>query len=112
IAYIKLVRNINDTIDYRFSAPTPQFAVFSEVYYPKGWKVFIDGTKGDYVKMDYVLRGMYMPAGDHEIEWRFEPESLTLGRMISIISNRPVTLLVILTIVYYAIKKNKPDAHL
>lgn len=111
IAYIKLVRNINDTIDYRFSAPTPQFAVFSEVYYPKGWKVFIDGTKADYIKTDYVLRGIYVPAGNHEIEWRFEPKSFTIGRMISIISNILVALLLIVTIVFYAIKKDKPDAH-
>lgn len=111
IAYIKLVRNINDTIDYRFSSATPQFAVFSEVYYPKGWKVFIDGTKADYVKTDYVLRGMYIPAGNHDIEWRFEPESFTVGRMISIISNILVALLLIVTIIFYAIKKDKPDAH-
>jgi uncharacterized membrane protein YfhO len=111
VASIKLVRNINDTIDYRFSAPTPQFAVFSEVYYPKGWKVFIDGTKADYVKTDYVLRGMYIPAGNHEIEWRFEPESFTVGRMVSIISNILVALLLLATIIFYAMKKKKPDAH-
>lgn len=112
VAYIKLVRNINDTIDYRISAPSPQFAVFSEVYYPEGWNVFIDGTKADYVKTDYVLRGMYIPAGNHEIEWRFEPKSFTIGRMISIISNILVALLLIATIIFYAMKKEKPDAHL
>jgi hypothetical protein len=112
IAYIKLVRNINDTIDYRFSAPTPQFAVFSEVYYPKGWNVFIDGTKANYVKTDYVLRGMFIPAGNHQIEWRFEPESFTVGRMVSIIANILVALLLIVTIIFYAMKKRKPDAHL
>jgi hypothetical protein len=111
VAYIKLVRNINDTIDYRISAPSPQFAVFSEVYYPEGWNVFIDGTKADYVKTDYVLRGMYIPAGNHEIEWRFEPKSFSEGRMISIIANILVILILIGAIVFYALKKNKPDAH-
>ena len=112
VAYIKLVRNINDTIDYRISAPSPQFAVFSEVYYPEGWKVFIDGTRADYVKTDYVLRGMFIPAGNHEIEWRFEPKSFTIGRLISIISNILVALLLIAAIIFYAMKKEKPDAHL
>ncbi len=112
VAYIKLVRNINDTIDYRISAATPQFAVFSEVYYPKGWNVFIDGDRADYVKTDYVLRGMYIPAGNHEIEWRFEPKSFTIGRMVSIIANILVALILIATIIFYAMKKKKPDAHL
>jgi hypothetical protein len=112
VAYIKLVRNINDTIDYRISAPGPQFAVFSEVYYPKGWNVYIDGTKADYVKTDYVLRGMYIPAGNHEIEWRFEPKSFTIGRIISIMANILLGLILIATIIFYAMKKEKPDAHL
>jgi hypothetical protein len=112
IGYIKLVENKNDVTDYKFSAPTPQFAVFSEVYYPKGWNVFIDGTKADYVRTDYVLRGMIIPAGNHNIEFRFEPQSFYTGRLISIIANILVALLLIATIVYYARKKEKPDAHL
>jgi hypothetical protein len=112
VGYIKLVENKNDVIDYKFSAPSPQFAVFSEVYYPKGWNVFIDGTKANYVKTDYVLRGMYVPAGNHNIEFRFEPKSFYTGRLISIISNILVALLIIATIVYYATRKKKPDAHL
>lgn len=112
IANIKLVQNLNDVIDYRFSAPSPQFAVFSEVYYSKGWNAYIDGNKADYVKTDYVLRGMFIPAGNHQVEFRFEPASFTTGRMISIIANIIVALLLIATIVYYARKKKKPDAHL
>jgi hypothetical protein len=112
VASIKLVENLNDKISYKYSAPTPQFAVFSEVYYPKGWDVFIDGTKADYVKTDYVLRGMYIPGGNHNIEFVFEPQSFYTGRLISIIANIFVALLIIATIIFYARKKNKPDAHL
>jgi hypothetical protein len=112
IGYIQLVENKNDAIDYKFSAPSPQFAVFSEVYYPKGWNVFIDGTKADYIKTDYVLRGMYIPAGNHQIEFRFEPESYTIGRLTSIIANIFVALLIIATIIFYATRKKKPDTHL
>ena len=111
VASIKLLENLNDKINYKYSAPTPQFAVFSEVYYPKGWNVFIDGNKADYVKTDYVLRGMYIPAGNHNIEFRFEPQSFYTGRLISIIANIFVALLIIATIIFYARKKQKPDAH-
>jgi hypothetical protein len=55
---------------------------------------------------------MYIPAGNHNIEFRFEPQSYTIGRLTSIIANIFVALLIIATIIFYAIKKKKPDAHL
>ena len=110
-ASIKLKQNLNDKIDYTFHSKTPQFAVLSEVYYPLGWNAFIDGQKVDYVKTDYVLRGMFVPAGDHEIEFRFEPKSYTTGRVITIIANTVVYLAIIMAIILYVRKKRKPDAH-
>jgi hypothetical protein len=104
-AYIKLKQNLNDKIDYTFHSATPQFAVLSEVYYPLGWDAFIDGKKADYIKTDYVLRGMYVPAGNHEIEFRFEPRSFTIGRMITIIANIIVFLAMIVAIVFYIRRK-------
>jgi hypothetical protein len=112
VAYIKLVENRNDTIDYRFSSAFPAFAVFSEVYYAEGWDVYIDGVKSNYVKTDYILRGMSIPAGNHEIQFRFEPKTFTTGRTISIIANILVALLIIGTIVFYLRKKKEPDPHL
>ena len=111
VAYIKLVENRNDTIDYRFSSAFPAFAVFSEVYYAEGWDVYIDGVKSNYVKTDYILRGMSIPAGNHEIQFRFEPKTFTTGRTISIIANILVALLIIGTIVFY-LRKKEPDPHL
>jgi len=110
-ASIQLKQNLNDKIDYTFHSKTPQFAVLSEVYYPLGWNAFIDGQKVDYVKTDYVLRGMFIPAGNHEIEFRFEPGSYTAGRMITIVANTLVYLAIILAIILYVRKKRKPDAH-
>ncbi len=86
--------------------------MLSEVYYPLGWNAFIDGQKADYVKTDYVLRGMYVPAGDHQIEFRFEPKSFTIGRTITIIANIAVMIAILLAILFYTRKENKPDAHL
>ena len=104
-AFIKLKENLNDKIDYTFQSKTPQFAVISEVYYPLGWDAYVDGKKADYVKTDYVLRGMYLPAGNHEIEFRFEPKSFTIGRTITIIASIIVFLVMILAVVLYLKKK-------
>ena len=109
-AFIKLKQNLNDKITYTFKSASPQLAVFSEVYYPLGWNVFIDGNKSDYFKTDYLLRGMFVPAGDHEIEFRFEPASYATGRTISIVANLLVMLILVAAIVFY-IKEKKPNAH-
>ena len=82
-ASIRLIENDNDKITYKSSARTNQFAVFSEIYYDKGWDVYLDGNKTDYLRVDYLLRGMAIPAGDHNIEFRFEPHSYKLGMMLT-----------------------------
>ncbi|HVU84993.1 MAG TPA: YfhO family protein, partial [Puia sp.] len=82
-AKIQLVENLNDKITYKFSAKTAQFAVFSEIYYDKGWIAFIDGGKADIARVDYILRGISIPAGNHAIEFRFEPKSYYLGEKIT-----------------------------
>jgi hypothetical protein len=110
-ASIKLVQNLNDKITYSYTASTAQFAAFSEVYYKSGWNAFVDGQKTDYAKVDYVLRGMYLPAGKHTIEFKFEPKSFTIGRSISIWSNILVFLAIAAAIFFYFKQKDKPDAH-
>jgi hypothetical protein len=64
-----------------------QLAVFSEIYYPKGWKSFIDGKEAEHIQVDYVLRGMIIPAGKHQIEFKFEPASYYLGNKVSLASS-------------------------
>lgn len=86
-ASIKLTKFDNDVMEYSFTGSTPQFAVFSEVYYPYGWNAYIDGKKTDYVKADYVLRGLSIPAGTHAIKFVFEPESYKKGVTISYIGS-------------------------
>jgi hypothetical protein len=83
-ASVSLVENLNDKISYRFKSKTNQFVVFSEIYYDKGWNAFIDGNPAPYCKVDYVLRGMSVPAGEHMIEFRFEPKSYIMGNRISV----------------------------
>jgi hypothetical protein len=104
-AFIKLDKRENDDIVYNFSSSTPQFAVLSEVYYSAGWNAYIDGQKTDYAKVNYVLRGLYIPAGKHTIEFKFEPRSFILGRMITIWSTAVIYLSLILVLIYFIKKK-------
>lgn len=58
-------------LTYRYSSPVDAVAVFSEIYYDKGWKAFIDGKEAPYFRADYILRAMALPAGEHTVEFRF-----------------------------------------
>jgi uncharacterized membrane protein YfhO len=106
-ATIRLISNDEDKISYTFNAGSNQFAVFSEIYYDKGWNAYLDGAKTDYVRVDYVLRGMSVPAGKHTIEFRFEPKSFATGNMISTLSALVVYLLLIGAIVWEIRRRKK-----
>ena len=93
---ITLVENRNDYIIYKSSSKTNGIAVFSEVYYPYGWTATIDGKETPIAKVNYVLRALSVPAGEHTIEFRFEPSSFTIGDRISLI----VGILSILIVAY------------
>jgi hypothetical protein len=109
-ATIKLTDNDNDKLTYEFNAATNQFAVFSEIYYDKGWDVFLDGNKADYCRVDYVLRGMAVPAGKHTIVFRFEPKSFATGNSISTWSSLILYLLLIGAIIIEFRKKKVQTA--
>ncbi len=94
-ASIKISKFDNDVIEYTTEANTPQFAVFSEVYYPYGWNAYIDGKKVDYVKTDYVLRGLSIPAGKHAIKFAFEPATYKKGLGIAYAGSWLVLILVL-----------------
>lgn len=85
-AKITLLENKNDLINYESSASSNQFAVFSEIYYPKGWKAYIDDKATPIVKVNYLLRGLSVPTGNHKIRFEFKPESYTLGNQLSLVS--------------------------
>ena len=86
-ASIKLSKFDNDTMDYSFNGSKPQFAVFSEVYYPFGWNAYLDGKRVEYCKADYVLRGLSLPPGQHAVRFIFEPSSYKRGVKIAYIAS-------------------------
>ncbi len=81
---------------YRCSSSGERLAVFSEIYYPAGWKSFIDGKESPHFRANYVLRAMIVPEGKHEISFRFQPDSYIKGNKVSLASS--VLLLLIVAI--------------
>jgi len=108
-ASIKLTDYLNDIVRYDFNASSNQFVVFSEIYYPKGWEAYLDGNKADYVKTNYVLRGMAVPAGKHKIEFRFNPQSYALGNTLTLIATLLAYILLAVAI-YMEVRKKKLPA--
>jgi uncharacterized membrane protein YfhO len=69
--YIELVEYAPNRLKYEYDAPAEALCVFSEIYYPEGWTAYVDGREAEYFAVDYILRGMELPAGEHTVEWRF-----------------------------------------
>lgn len=91
---------------YEASTKTPQLAVFSEVYYPKGWNAYINGKPAEYFRADYVLRAMVIPEGNNKIEFKFEPKVIQTGSTISLISSI-LFILIVLSGLYFVFGKKK-----
>jgi hypothetical protein len=102
---IELVSYQPDELIYRYSAREEKLAVFSEIYYPAGWKSYIDGKESKYFRADYILRGMVLPSGDHEIKFIFKPASYITGNKISLASS--ITLILLLSGYFLAKLKRK-----
>ncbi len=94
-ATIHLVKNDNDIIHYTSNSNTNGFAVFSEIYYNRGWKAYIDGKETHIIQTNYVLRGLSIPAGKHDIVFEFKPASYYNSTKIAIGASALVWLLLI-----------------
>jgi len=86
-ADIKLVSYHPDTMRYEYTAPNQVFAVFSEIFYDKGWKAFVDGEEVPIIRTNYLLRGLSLPGGNHKVEFVFAPVSMKISNTISLIAS-------------------------
>ena len=78
-ASILLTSHTPESLDYLVNSSTPGTVVFSEIYYPHGWKASIDGEPAPYFRANYMLRAMNVPAGQHTIHFVFDPDSVRKG---------------------------------
>lgn len=106
-AIIQLTTYNVTSLTYQASTAIPQFAVFSEIYYKNGWNAYIDGELTPHYSVNYVLRGMEIPAGKHTIEFKFEPTVIQKGNTITLTS---YFLLLILPLGWFFIEKKKKKA--
>ena len=74
-----------DRLYYTARTSNERLAVFSEIYYPYGWHATIDGQPAEHFRVDYILRAMFIPEGEHQIEFTFRPESVHKGEMLSLV---------------------------
>lgn len=85
-AQITMTKYAADELELKTTSKTPQLAVFSEIYYPYGWKMVLDGKEVPYIKANYLLRAVHVPAGNHQLKMVFEPQVLTTGKIVSMIA--------------------------
>ncbi|MCD6354472.1 MAG: YfhO family protein, partial [Prolixibacteraceae bacterium] len=85
--FIKLTEYQPNYLKYHAKAASGQLTVFSEIYYDKGWNAFVDGKPTPIFRVNYVLRAIILPAGEHTIEFRFKPKSYYTGNKISLASS-------------------------
>lgn len=83
-ASISLTSYAPNDMKYQSNAATEQLAVFSEVYYDKGWNAYLDGKEVPHFRANFVLRAMKVPAGKHDIEFKFEPSTYINGEKIAL----------------------------
>ncbi|MEP6647759.1 MAG: hypothetical protein ABJC12_11780 [Saprospiraceae bacterium] len=95
---IKLTSYAPDELVYQSTSLGEGMAVFSEIWYgpDKGWQAYIDGVKAPHFRADYILRAMRIPAGEHQIRFKFNPTSYHAGEMISLI----FSLLIVAALIY------------
>ncbi len=104
---IKLTSYHPDHLKYEYSTDKNSVAVFSEIWYPKGWKMYVDGEEQPYFRANYLLRAAVLPSGNHKIDWKFEPRSYFLGEKISLFGSILLSLILAIAI-YREIVRKRP----
>ena len=86
-------------LKYTSSSTKDGIAIFSEIYYDKGWNAYVNGELRPHFRANYVLRGMQIPAGVNQIEFKFEPLTYKIGETISLVSS--IILLLLLAFISF-----------
>ena len=105
---LKLLEYQPNYLKYASSSDGDALAVFSEIFYDKGWKAFINGKEVPHFRVNYILRGLVIPSGDNEIEFKFDLPIYNQASLISTISSSIIILLFLLFILFKILDKEFP----
>lgn len=94
------IHNIKLTV----TVASPSLLVLSEVYYPKGWKAYVDGKETKIFKTDYILRSIFLEPGQHNIEFVFSPASFKIGLAISLLTS-----ILLVGAIFFSAKRMKDE---
>jgi len=92
-ATVKLTQYKLNDMQYESNNTQAGLAVFSEIYYPAGWEVSVDDKPADYIRANYILRGLLLPAGKHKIRFQFKPQSYYVGNNIMLASGSAIIIM-------------------
>tara|TARA_R110002111_G_scaffold66446_5_gene108287 strand:+ start:19776 stop:22214 length:2439 start_codon:yes stop_codon:yes gene_type:complete len=109
IASIQLKEFKPNYLKYESNNTNVGLAVFSEIYYAQGWNAYIDGTLTPHFRVNYVLRALELPKGNHTIEFKFEPQVVKTGSNVALVSSAILVILLLLG-VFYEFKRRKVNA--
>jgi len=104
-ATINFVKYKPNFLEYHTKSAKDQLAVFSEIYYPNGWNAYVDGKLTPYFRANYILRAMIVPAGEHKIEFKFEPKTLYAVQTVELASSI-IVLIIIIGVAFIEIRKS------
>lgn len=104
---IKLTDYFPEKLTYEYSTDEDRLAVFSEVFYEYGWKAYVDGEEIPVMRADFTLRAAELPAGQHDLVFKFEPDVLKTGSALMIGSGSIILIVLVLGIVIEIRKKRR-----
>ena len=108
-AHVEIISYTPKRLEYQTTSSMDKTLVFSEIYYPYGWKATIDGQATELFRVNYMLRAINVPAGDHTIVMVFEPDSVRKGDRIAITCIIILFLTIIGSIGYYIYTRKKKE---
>ena len=106
-SWVRIVSYRTDRIEIRAYADKPTQLVLSETYYPHGWRALIDGKETEIYKTNYILRSVQFPAGEHTVEFVFEPKEYRLGIWVTTVAFYTVISMMLLSFVAVLSKQRK-----
>jgi hypothetical protein len=108
LSSISLVDHKANELRYKATVSSIAFAVFSEMHYPHGWQAYIDEVKVPHYRVNYALRGLIIPSGQHDVVFRFEPDVIAWGTRIQLAGYGIFALLIFFSFAPIGLKRSKP----